>query len=54
MKNLFLSFIFSFFLIGKGYPQNQVLFFQTDWGYNGSIEEFIEKAKISGYDGIEI
>ena len=54
MKNLFLSFIFSFFLIGKGYAQNQTLFFQTDWGYNGSVEEFIEKAKNSGYDGIEI
>ena len=54
MKNLFLSFIFSFFLIGKGYAQNETLFFQTDWGYNGSVEEFIEKAKNSGYDGIEI
>ena len=54
MKNLFLSLTFSFFLISIGYAQNKTLFFQTDWGYNGNVEDFIEKAKISGYDGIEI
>ncbi|MBR98576.1 MAG: xylose isomerase [Flavobacteriaceae bacterium] len=30
------------------------MFFQTNWGYNGGIEDFIEKAKKSGYDGVEI
>ncbi|MBF11184.1 MAG: xylose isomerase [Flavobacteriaceae bacterium] len=34
--------------------QNKVLFFQTDWGFEGTTEVFIKKAKISGYDGIEI
>lgn len=54
MKNLFMPFIFSFFIFFIGYGQNQALFFQTDWGYNGSVEDFIKKAKNSGYDGIEI
>ena len=54
MKNLFLPLVFYFFSICMGYAQNKTLFFQTDWGYNGSVEDFIEKAKISGYDGIEI
>ena len=35
------------------FSQEKVLFFQTDWGFDGSIEEFIKKAKDSGYDGIE-
>ena len=54
MKTLFLPLVFYFFSICVGYAQNKTLFFQTDWGYNGSVEDFIEKAKISGYDGIEI
>ena len=54
MKNLFMPFIFSFFVLFIGYGQNQTLFFQTDWGYNGSVEDFVKKAKNSGYDGIEI
>ena len=54
MKNLFMPYIFSFFLFFIGYTQNQILFFQTDWGYSGSVEDFIKKAKNSGYDGIEI
>ncbi len=54
MKTVFLSLVFYFFSICMGYTQNKTLFFQTDWGYNGKIEDFIEKAKISGYDGIEI
>lgn len=49
-----MPFIFSFFIFFIGYGQNQALFFQTDWGYNGSVEDFIKKAKNSGYDGIEI
>ena len=54
MKTVFLSLVFYFFSICMGYAQNKTLFFQTDWGYNGKVEDFIEKAKISGYDGIEI
>tara|TARA_A100001011_G_scaffold255416_1_gene263662 strand:+ start:1481 stop:2344 length:864 start_codon:yes stop_codon:yes gene_type:complete len=49
-----MPYIFSFFLFFIGYTQNQTLFFQTDWGYSGSVEDFIKKAKNSGYDGIEI
>ena len=33
--------------------QEKLLFFQTDWGNQLSIEEFCERAKTSGYDGIE-
>jgi tryptophan synthase alpha subunit len=34
--------------------QKEVLFFQTNWGYNGKTIDFIKKAKDSGYDGIEV
>ena len=33
--------------------QKEVLFFQTDWGFEDGTEVFIIKAKASGYDGIE-
>ena len=33
--------------------QKEVLFFQTDWGFENGTEVFIIKAKASGYDGIE-
>ncbi|WP_373518647.1 sugar phosphate isomerase/epimerase family protein [Pricia sp.] len=33
--------------------KNQLQFFQTDWGRNVSWDAFCEKAKASGYDGIE-
>ena len=52
MKNI----VYVFFIICYSFPvlsQEKVFFFQTDWGFNGSIEEFIKKAKDSGYDGIE-
>jgi hypothetical protein len=45
MKNLFMPFIFSFFVFFIGYGQNQTLFFQTDWGYNGNVEDFVKKSK---------
>ena len=54
MKNLCLSITLSFFFFCLGNAQNEILFFQTNWGYNGGIEDFIEKAKKSGYDGVEI
>ena len=34
--------------------QKKTLYFQTSWGFEGTIEAFIKKAKASGYDGIEI
>ena len=34
--------------------QNKALYFQTSWGFEGTTEAFIKKAKASGYDGIEI
>ena len=34
--------------------QEGVLFFQTNWGYTGSWDEFGEKAKASEYDGVEV
>ena len=46
--------ILSIVCSSKIIAQNKVLFFQTDWGFEGTTEVFIKKAKISGYDGIEI
>ena len=34
--------------------QNELLFFQTNWGFEGSWEDFFSKTKNSGYDGIEV
>tara|TARA_B100000963_G_scaffold341678_1_gene341601 strand:- start:4676 stop:5545 length:870 start_codon:yes stop_codon:yes gene_type:complete len=34
--------------------QNKALYFQTSWGFEGTTEAFIKKAKASGFDGIEI
>ena len=34
--------------------QNNLLFFQTNWGFEGSWEDFFYKTKNSGYDGVEI
>ncbi len=36
------------------YGQEKVLFFQTDWGNQLSWNDFCERAKTSGYDGLEI
>ena len=53
MKNfLFPCFILLF--IHYSSAQEDVLFFQTNWGYSGKTIDFIKKAKDSGYDGIEI
>lgn len=49
----------------EGYPQTNIsavkakagfelLFMQTDWGFQGSIEQFCSKTKSAGYDGIEV
>ena len=50
MKKIFLILLFFHF----GRAQKEVLFFQTNWGYEGKTSDFIKKAKDSGYDGIEI
>ncbi|MBN3583683.1 sugar phosphate isomerase/epimerase [Algoriphagus aestuarii] len=34
--------------------QKQLLFFQTDWGNQLSLDEFLQKVKKDGYDGIEV
>lgn len=52
MKKLFLTFLF-IVCSPKITAQNEVLFFQTDWGFEEGTEVFIKKAKAYGYDGIE-
>ncbi len=52
MKKLFLTFLF-IVCSPKIIAQNEVLFFQTDWGFKEGTEIFIKKAKAYGYDGIE-
>ena len=41
-------------LTQTAWSQNELLFFQTNWGFAGSWEEFFLKTKASGYDGVEI
>ena len=53
MKKLILI-ILSIVCSTKTIAQNKVLYFQTSWGFEGTPEAFIKKAKASGYDGIEI
>lgn len=36
------------------FAQKKVLFFQTDWGNQLPIDEFLSKVKSDGYDGIEV
>jgi len=52
-KTLLLFALLSFFSV-ELFAQKKVLFFQTDWGNQFPIEEFLAKAKADGYDGIEI
>jgi sugar phosphate isomerase/epimerase len=42
------------FIFETGFAQNKILFFQTNWGFEGTWEEFFLKAKNSGYDGVEV
>ena len=51
-KLLFPCFILLFFHYSRA--QEEVLFFQTNWGFSGKTMDFIKKAKDSGYDGIEV
>jgi len=41
--------VFSF---QTAFAQNEVLFFQTNWGFEGTWDEFFLKSKSSGYDGV--
>ena len=34
--------------------QKKVLFFQTDWGNELPMDEFLSKTKAAGYDGVEV
>lgn len=48
--------LFSFLIIFSLSPifaQQQLLFFQTDWGNELSIDEFLKRVKNDRYDGIE-
>ena len=53
MKKLLLSYFILFFF-NFSWGQNEVLFFQTNWGYDGNTLDFVKSAKESGYDGIEV
>lgn len=48
---LFMSLIIG--LPFSGFAQKKVLFFQTDWGNQLNLKDFLIKVKTSGYDGIE-
>ena len=47
-----LAFLFIFFL-SPIFAQQQLQFFQTDWGNKLSMDEFLKRTKNDGYDGIE-
>lgn len=35
-------------------PGFKLIFMATNWGYNGTLDQFCAKAKADGYDGIEV
>jgi hypothetical protein len=47
-----LAFLFSV-LLYPVFAQQKLLFFQTDWGNELSMDEFLKRTKIEGYHGIE-
>lgn len=53
-NSFFLALIL--FLLGSTslFAQQKILFFQTDWGNQLPMDEFLAKAKADGYDGIEL
>ncbi|MCM4167798.1 hypothetical protein KCTC52924_01397 [Arenibacter antarcticus] len=53
MRLLTTILIFIFGAINLTHGQEKVLFFQTDWGNQLSLDQFCERTKASGYDGIE-
>lgn len=51
----FLLLAFTFITISfNSIAQKQILFFQTDWGNELPIDNFLAKTKAAGYDGIEV
>jgi hypothetical protein len=36
------------------FAQQKILFFQTDWGNEFPMDEFLAKVKADGYDGVEV
>lgn len=51
----FLKILISMLLFTQSvWTQNELLFFQTNWGFEGSWEAFFFKTKSSGYDGVEV
>ena len=52
-KTLFLFTLLTWFS-GDLFAQKKVLFFQTDWGNQLPVDEFLAKAKADGYNGIEV
>lgn len=53
-KPILSFFLFTFFLSTSLLAQKKVLFFQTDWGNKLSLDEFLQRTKSDGYDGIEV
>lgn len=47
-------FFLVFHTLSPGFAQQQLLFFQTDWGNELSMDEFLKRTKNDGYDGIEV
>ena len=50
LKMLILMLLFT----QSAWTQNELLFFQTNWGFEGSWEAFFLRTKSSGYDGVEV
>lgn len=50
-----LLFVTLLFLIStSNFAQKKLLFFQTDWGNELPMDDFLARAKAAGYDGIEV
>ncbi len=54
MKFILKTLILLLLASQSAWSQNEVLFFQTNWGFEGTWEAFFLKTKSSGYDGVEI
>ncbi|MDA8900320.1 sugar phosphate isomerase/epimerase [Flavobacteriaceae bacterium] len=56
MKTILTNFLILLIMtqIGTLKAQNTLHFYQTNWGNTASWDAFCEKAKASGYDGIEV
>ncbi len=50
----FLVLILLFFGSSSLFAQQKILFFQTDWGNELPMDEFLAKTKADGYDGVEV